>query len=158
MNARLVTIALLIICVLLVHLAYRRANAPISADTAGFERKVTSPPTLAVRATLESVAVDRIAAKPLFYASRRPFVPAAEKSEGKQKKSSSAEKDFRLIAIIRSPVTKLALIENRSDKKVARLRIGQPLGEWVVAKVNDGSVVLNRDGKSETLQIAEREN
>lgn len=131
--------------------SYRRFDAVPTYLRSESTTNESNAPLISLRENAGREELKEIVTRPLFYDSRRPFV--ATKTESTSDKKNSAAEQFRLIAIINSPLTKLALVESRSDKKVTRIRAGGAIGEWMVTEIMDDSAILSRSGKTETLRI-----
>lgn len=93
-------------------------------------------------------AFPQIIARPVFSPSRR--LPAKDDPEVKPVAKAP---DGRLVGIVFSEGTKVALIEDPSAKTVMRLQEGQTFGGWKVAAIGADRVILSRQELQHALDL-----
>ncbi len=116
------------------------------------------------RNPLDAVRLEDLTAtreRPLFLPTRRSPTPARVEAPPApapppvdKKAVESAPPPFDLIGAVVGEGTALALLRNRASNKIVRLRLGDEAGGWRVSAVGLRSVLLELDGRTESLAIA----
>ena len=130
--------------------------APVATPAAGPDRAAplaatfptpAAPPLAAFRGTLE---------RPPFAPSRRPpppeMPPAAERTEPPP---ASPPDGLRIIGFMSASGGAKARVLMRAGDggEAVWLQAGATIGEWRVASIGDGTVTLERDGRTHVLRI-----
>jgi hypothetical protein len=79
-----------------------------------------------------------IAARPLFSASRRPYVSSTD--------NNSSEINITLLCILSSASTRAALIRVESDEKLIRIHEHDFVSNWEVERISTDHLYIRRDG------------
>lgn len=98
-----------------------------------------------------------ITQRPLFSATRMPYIPD-EKTKKQNKQSSTSPNDimsefYFLSGIVIAKGEKLALIQKQPNNKIYRLREGDKVDGWTVSTVESMRVVLRNGTKVRTLTL-----
>lgn len=82
--------------------------------------------------------------RPLFYESRRPPAPPA---------AAPRPLDATLAGVLTTESEKVAIVMPSGAGRAMRLREGDVFGGWQVVRIDDQSVELERDGRTERLSL-----
>jgi general secretion pathway protein N len=116
----------------------------------------------APRNPLDAVRLEDLAAtrqRPLFTPSRRPPPPAARVDPSPAVEltpdvvRAAPPPPFDLVGAVVGENARYALLRQRTTNKVARLRPGDVAEGWRVTAIGIRSVVLERDGRSDSLAL-----
>lgn len=120
--------------------------------------RLSAPSVPAVHAEppLESTApipVDDavIAARPIFIATRRPYVPPAESAAPAA--PVAPPEPMTLLATVMAEGRQVALIQSQRDNRIEKLGIGDAIAGWTLAEVHTGHVILERGTESRQLDL-----
>ncbi len=89
-----------------------------------------------------------IVARPLFASDRRPTAQQELTIE-----TMSSELDIRLIGVIVSAGTPIAIVAPRGSKSFARLTLGDRFQGWTVAQIEPQRVTFRRDKAVERIEL-----
>lgn len=120
------------------------AAIDISTDNA------ESPDDLLVE-QLSSDNLDNIVNRPLFSVSRRPFVPVID-DEPSMIQDQPGEMSLELVGTMLTGETHLALLRHSNDG-LLKLRLGQEVEGWLIDRIDQNRVRLQKDDKVEWLTI-----
>ncbi len=124
------------------------ANDPVDAAVQGESDKETEgidstePVNSNPLASLDKNDFSQMVERPLFAPSRRP--PVAEKGNAAVKPAALAD-PFELMGIAKTNQQSIALIRRLTDGASFRLQVGDMIDNWMLAKIDQKSILLNRD-------------
>jgi hypothetical protein len=97
---------------------------------------------------------DAIANRPLFSASRRPFVPEAEEQLPEPEAASEAAgPDVELVGVLLSGTRRAALLAPASGGQAQWLDEGQAVGGWVIEGVQADRAMLRQGERATVLEL-----
>lgn len=146
-------LGLLVLCLGLVWVIVQQlAAAPSDEPVAAADGSVIASivPDLPPEPQFEMAPIEEfetVLARPLFAPSRRPPEIDVAPSGGQAENVSLVLK-----GILIGEVTRLALIRPRNSSEIERLSEGQSIGGWTVSHIAPDHVVLERDGREQTLE------
>lgn len=96
--------------------------------------------------------------RPIFSAMRRPPPRAvaaspAEEAHAPPPKPAEAPPPLTLVGAVVGEGDAIAILVNRTDQKVVRLRQGESLGGWSLTSVQPREVILKQGDRSEVLAL-----
>lgn len=100
---------------------------------------------------LSSDTLDNIVNRPLFSVSRRPFVPLSD-NEPNMIQSQPGEMSLELVGTMLTGATHLALLRHSNDG-LLRLRLGQEVEGWLIDRIDQDRVRLQKDEEVEWLTM-----
>ena len=99
--------------------------------------------------------------RPLFAPTRRPPPPPRVEAspevapvETKAVAVVAEPPPFDLVGVVIGPGAAIALLRNKTTSQVVRLRAGEDSDGWRIGELGVRSVVLDRDGRRESLALA----
>jgi hypothetical protein len=111
-------------------------------------------PPLEIRPdTIKSIeAFDAIIERPLFNRDRQPPAIAQGSDEPQPPARSQKTERMRLTAVLKETNSLTALVEDQSGETII-LHEGDKFGDWRVAEILDDRIVIESEGKKQTLEV-----
>jgi len=143
------------------------AGSPAESVDVGAVRPIARPAPVATKPVprgnpLWSVPLSVLAVtqeRPIFSATRRPpprgvaAVPAEEVRAPPPPKPAEAPPPLLLVGAVVGEGDAIAILVNRTDQKVVRLRQGEALGGWSLTSVQPREVTFKQGDRSEVLAL-----
>lgn len=97
---------------------------------------------------------DAVTARPLFLATRRPYVALAPANTSKAYHQPEPQVTLELVGITIAEGKGLALVRSGKSTEIEKLSIGETIAGWRVKAIDPNSVFLSKEGLTRTLSLS----
>ncbi len=95
--------------------------------------------------------------RPLFMENRRPFVPPVSTGSKESKRPRQAEPDIStqisLSAIVIADEKGIALIENKRDRKLQKLQLGETYNGWTLSDIQANHIAMQKGPETRQIKL-----
>ena len=111
----------------------------------------------------EITAFDEIIERPLFNATRQPFVAAASEAikkatPQKKKTTTGRQNQLSLSAVVITSKKQIAILQNVKDKSLQRIALGETVDGWTLNEVTPNSIKLSKGDEIKNLELEVKSN
>ena len=166
---KLIRICLLGICGFFAILLWQQVSAPIPTANDKIKTQIKSDTELVENENIHNVsfpeiaAFDEIVERPLFNATRQPFVAAASEAikkatPQKKKTTTGRQNQLSLSAVVITSKKQIAILQNVKDKSLQRIALGDTVDGWTLNEVTPNSIKLSKGDEIKNLELEVKSN